>query len=105
MPDIVIEGITYSSVPSVKFKDTDNVKKNFYFTGDADLSASEVVSGKIFYNASGRQVGTGNRFNIDLTGTTWLFKANPDCSIDDGFNINFTCNTHCRHKTIAIRFC
>ena len=77
MPDIVIEGITYSSVPSVKFKDTDNVKKNFYFTGDADLSASEVVSGKIFYNASGRQVGTGNRFNIDLTGTTWLINSTP----------------------------
>ena len=77
MPDIVIEGITYSSVPSVKFKDTDNVKKNFYFTGDANLSASEVVSGKIFYNSSGRQVGTGNRFNIDLTGTTWLINSTP----------------------------
>lgn len=34
--------------------------REFYHTFDGDASASDVLSGKIFYNASGRQVGTGS---------------------------------------------
>ena len=57
-PSVVINGVTYSAVPEVDIPKSGSGTAKFYYTGDADVAAGDVRSGKKFAGASGMDTGS-----------------------------------------------
>ena len=72
-PSVVINSVTYASVPEVDIPKSGGGTAKFYYTGDADAAQSDILSGKIAFGASGSI--TGNMANNGATGGTIGTKA------------------------------
>ena len=71
--NVIINGVTYSNVPEVDIPKSGGGTAKFYDTAAADVSASDVLSGKKFAGASG--MDTGSMANNGATGGTIGAKA------------------------------
>lgn len=56
--NVIINGVTYSSVPEVDIPKSGGGTAKFYDTASADISASDVLTGKTAYGASGSVSGS-----------------------------------------------
>ena len=72
-PSVVINSVTYASVPEVDIPKSGGGTAKFYYTGDADAAQSDILSGKIAFGPSGSI--TGNMANNGATGGTIGTKA------------------------------
>lgn len=72
-PTVVINGVTYSDVPSVQIPKSGSGTATFYDTSEADGVAANVLSGKKVYGSSGEI--TGSMTNNGATGGTIGTKA------------------------------
>ena len=58
-PTVVINGVSYPAVPYVEIPNSGSPgNSSFYYTGDADTAAGNVLSGKKFYNSTGEVAGS-----------------------------------------------
>ena len=57
-PSVVINGVTYQSVPEVQIPKSGSGTASFYDASQANVAASDVRSGKIFVGASGEDTGS-----------------------------------------------
>lgn len=57
-PSVVINSVTYSAVPEVDIPLSGGGTAKFYYTGDADAAAGDVLSGKSAFGASGSISGS-----------------------------------------------
>lgn len=72
-PTVVINGVTYSGVPSVQIPKSGSGTATFYDTSEADGVAANVLSGKKVFGSSGEI--TGSMTNNGATGGTIGTKA------------------------------
>lgn len=72
-PSVVINSVTYASVPEVDIPKSGGGTAKFYYTGDADAAQSDILSSKIAFGPSGSI--TGNMANNGATGGTIGTKA------------------------------
>jgi len=56
-PSVVINSVTYSSCPEVDIPKQGGGTAKFFYTGDADISASDVLTGKTAFGPSGSVSG------------------------------------------------
>ena len=56
--NVIINGVTYSSVPEVDIPKSGGGTAKFYDTTSADISASDVLTGKTAFGASGEVSGS-----------------------------------------------
>lgn len=66
--NVVINGVTYQSVPEVDIPKSGGGTAKFYDTSTADVAAVDVLSGKTAFGASGSV--SGNMTNNGATGGT-----------------------------------
>ena len=69
--NVKINGVTYSNVPSVQIPHAsggDNA--TFYDTASATITAAEIVSGKVGYNANGAVTGSLTLVSVSQNSTT-----------------------------------
>lgn len=71
--NVIINGVTYQNVPEVDIPKSGSGTAKFYDTASADASGSDILSGKVAYNASGSV--TGSMANNGSTGGTISTKA------------------------------
>ena len=71
--NVVINGVTYSSVPAVNIPKSGSGTATFYDTADGDITSSDVLTGKTGYNASGSV--SGSMANNGSTSGTIYTKA------------------------------
>lgn len=71
--NVVINGVTYQSVPEVDIPKSGSGTAKFYDTAGADAAAGDILSGKKAFGASGEL--TGNMANNGSTGGTISTKA------------------------------
>lgn len=69
MPDITIARAIYPDVPSIVVPKSGSGSAEFFFTGDATATASDVASGKTFYGANGLDTGTATGGSISVVET------------------------------------
>lgn len=67
-PNIIINGVTYSAVPSVQIPKSGGGTATFYDTNEADITSADVLTGKTGYSASGEVQG-GMANNGSTSGT------------------------------------
>ena len=72
-PSVVINGVTYSAVPEVDIPKNGGGTAKFYYTGDADAAAGDILTGKTAFGSSGAV--SGNMANNGSTGGTIGTKA------------------------------
>ena len=60
-PSVVINGVTYASVPEVDIPKSGGGTAKYYDASQTDAAAGDVLSGKVFVGASGES--TGNMAN------------------------------------------
>ena len=56
--NVIINGVTYSNVPSVQIPKSGGGTAAFFDTSDGDITSANVLSGKIGYNSSGSITGS-----------------------------------------------
>ena len=66
--NVIINGVTYSNVPSVQIPKQGGGTAEFYDTTGADAAAGDVLTGKTFYNGTG-SVGGSMANNGSTSGT------------------------------------
>ena len=71
--NVIINGVTYSSVPEVDIPKSGGGTAKFYDTASADAAQGDILTGKKAYGASGEI--TGNMANNGATGGTISTKA------------------------------
>lgn len=71
--NVIINGVTYQSVPEVDIPKSGGGTAKFYDTASADVAAADVLSDKTAYGASGAV--SGNMANNGATGGTIGTKA------------------------------
>lgn len=71
--NVVINGVTYQSVPQVEIPKSTSGTAVFYDSSDADAAQSDVLNGKTFYRDGGKK--TGSMTNNGATGGTISTKA------------------------------
>lgn len=71
--NVIINGVTYSSVPEVDIPKSSGGTAKFYDTSAADLSSSDLLTGKTAFGASGSV--SGGMANNGSTGGTISTKA------------------------------
>lgn len=100
-PSVVINGVTYSSVPSVQIPKSGSGTATFYDTSEADISASDVLTGKKGFGASGEV--SGSMANNGALGGTIGTKAGT-YAIPSGFTsggtVSLTNVTDCLAENI-----
>ena len=57
-PSVVINSVTYASCPEVDIPKSGGGTAKFYYTGDADIAAGDVLTGKTGFGASGSVSGS-----------------------------------------------
>ena len=57
-PSVVINSVTYSDCPEVDIPKSGGGTAKFFYTGDADLAAGDVLTGKTAFGASGSVPGS-----------------------------------------------
>lgn len=57
-PSVVINTVQYASVPEVNIPKVGGGTAKFYFTGDSDASAENVLAGKKFAGVNGMDTGS-----------------------------------------------
>lgn len=67
-PSVVINGVTYASCPEVDIPKSGSGTAKFYYTGDADIAAADVLSGKTGFGPNGSV--SGSMANNGATGGT-----------------------------------
>lgn len=67
-PSVIINGVTYASCPEVDIPQSGGGTAKFYYTGDADISPADVLTGKSGFGASG-EVSGGMANNGSTSGT------------------------------------
>lgn len=72
-PSVVINGVTYAACPEVDIPKSGGGTAKFYYTGDADAAAANLLSGKKAFGASGEI--SGSMANNGATGGTISAKA------------------------------
>ena len=65
-PSVVINGVTYSSCPEVDIPKSGSGTAKFFYTGDADITSGDVLTGKTGFGPSGSV--SGNMANNGATG-------------------------------------
>ena len=81
-PSVVINGVTYATCPEVDTPKSGGGTAKFYDASQTDVSASNVLSGKVFVGASGEDTGTMS--NNGATGGEISTKAGT-VSIPSGY--------------------
>lgn len=81
-PSVVINSVTYSAVPEVDIPKSGGGTAKFYYTGDADAAAGDILSGKVAFGASGSI--SGNMANNGSTGGT-IGAVNGTVTIPAGY--------------------
>jgi len=71
--NVVINGVTYQSVPEVDIPKSGGGTAKFYDTAGATATAADVLDGKAFFGASG--AGTGSMASNGATGGTISTKS------------------------------
>ena len=72
-PSVVINSVTYSSCPEVDIPKSGGGTAKFYYTGDCDAAAGDILSEKKAFGSSGEL--TGSMTNNGATGGTIGTKA------------------------------
>lgn len=72
-PSVVINSVTYASVPEVNIPIVGGGTAKFYDASEADAAAGNVLSGKVFIGSSGQD--TGSMANNGATGGSISTKA------------------------------
>lgn len=72
-PSVVINSVTYATVPEVDIPKSGGGTAKFYYTGDADAAAGDVLSGKKAFGSTGEI--SGSMTNNGATGGTIGAKA------------------------------
>lgn len=72
-PSVVINSVTYASVPEVDIPIVGGGTAKFYDASEADAAAGNVLSGKVFIGSSGQD--TGSMANNGATGGSISTKA------------------------------
>ena len=57
-PSVVINSVTYSNCPEVDIPKSGGGTAKFYYTGDADAAAGDILTGKTAFGASGSVSGS-----------------------------------------------
>ena len=57
-PSVIINSVTYQSVPEVDIPKSGGGTAKFYYTGDANAAAADLLTGKTAFNASGSVSGS-----------------------------------------------
>lgn len=52
-PSVIINGVTYQSVPEVDIPKSGSGTAKFYYTGDASAAAGDILTGKSAFGSSG----------------------------------------------------
>lgn len=81
-PSVIINNVTYSNVPEVDIPKSGGGSAKFYFTGDSTLAASDLLTGKTAFGASGEV--SGSMPNNGSTGGE-ISTKNGSISIPSGF--------------------
>lgn len=97
-PSVVINGVTYAAVPEVDIPLSGGGTAKFYYTGDADAAAGDVLSGKAAFGSSGSI--SGSMANNGATGGEISTKAGT-ISIPAGYTSGGTVSL----KSSAISDC
>lgn len=71
--NVIINGVTYSNVPSVQIPKSGGGTAEFFDTSSADATAADVLTGKKYYIGSGE--ATGSMANNGSTSGTISTKA------------------------------
>lgn len=72
-PSVVINGVTYASCPEVDIPRSTSGTAKFYYTGDANAAAGDILTGKSAFGASGSI--SGSMANNGATGGSISTKA------------------------------
>lgn len=72
-PSVVINGVTYSTCPEVDIPKSGGGTAKFYYTGDADASAGDILTGKTAFGSNGSV--SGSMANNGATGGTISTKS------------------------------
>jgi len=72
-PSVVINGVTYAACPEVDIPKSGGGTAKFYYTGDADAAAANLLTGKKAFGASGEI--SGSMADNGATGGTISTKA------------------------------
>ena len=75
--NVVINGVTYSNVPSVEIPKSGSGTASFYDISDTTAAAGDVLSGKYFYTSGGSktQGSIATKTSSDLTASTLTVTA------------------------------
>ena len=94
--NVIINGVTYSSVPEVDIPKSGGGTAKFYDTAAADAAASEVLNGKKFAGANGMDTGSMAN-NGALSGTigTKAGTYNIPAGFTSGGTVSLTNVTDC----------
>lgn len=57
-PSVVINSVTYASCPEIDIPKSGGGTAKFYYTGDADASGADILTGKTAFGASGSVSGS-----------------------------------------------
>lgn len=57
-PSVVINGVTYATCPEVDIPKSGGGTAKFYYTGDADAAAGDILTGKKAFGSSGEITGS-----------------------------------------------
>ena len=72
-PSVVVNNVTYAACPEVDIPKSGGGTAKFYYTGDADVAAGDVLTGKTAFGASG--CVSGSMANNGSTSGTISTKA------------------------------
>lgn len=86
-PSVVINGVTYSACPEVDIPKSGGGTAKFFYTGDADAAAGDILTGKTAFGASGSV--SGSMASNGATGGTISTKAGT-VSIPAGYTTGGT---------------
>lgn len=81
-PDVVINGVTYSAVPEVQIPKSGGGTVTFYETSDADVTAGDILSGKVAYTSGGAVTGTITEYPV---GTEYIQTKSQVSSWSSGY--------------------